>query len=465
MGHSACPENTEAVKVWAAALGSSDAISKWQKDWKDDARKPLYSLTKKKAGVSHTQYTFKFANKCSAVVLFSNSDGKTKLESGSCPETDKCMDHDAQVKKIIETSHVMKALLSTVKLSSSQHNCAHFVEMAKDFGFKCTDKLAALDVDAKLSDICCASCTGKQKPKETSPKTTTPKSKKTCGAPSYVGDGNCDDNNNNKGCEYDGGDCCAKSVKGGKVQETYCPKCECIDPAYQEQSTGKKCGLPSYKGDGNCDDENNHKGCAYDGGDCCPKTVPGGKVSEKYCTKCACVDPDNQGKNTCGVPDYKGDGNCDDENNNKGCAYDGGDCCPKTVAGGQVKKKYCSKCACVDPDNQGPAVPKCGLPDYKGDGNCDDVNNNKGCAYDGGDCCPETAQGGKVKTKYCTKCSCIDPKKSCGSPKYFGDGNCDDNNNNAGCSYDGGDCCAGTVEGGKVVTNYCKECKCIDPDA
>ena len=101
--------------------------------------------------------------------------------------------------------------------------------MAKGYGFKCTDKLTQLGVNAKLSDICCASCTGKQKPKETSPKTTTPKtttpkSKKTCGAPSYVGDGNCDDNNNNKGCGYDGGDCCAKSVKGGKVQETYCQK-------------------------------------------------------------------------------------------------------------------------------------------------------------------------------------------------------------------------------------------------
>merc|ERR1712078_563681 len=48
-----------------------------------------------------------------------------------------------------------------------------------------------------------------------------------------------------------------------------------------------------------------------------------------------------------------GDGNCDDENNNKGCEYDGGDCCAKTVDGYEVSKKYCSKCECVDPDNQG----------------------------------------------------------------------------------------------------------------
>ena len=45
----------------------------------------------------------------------------------------------------------------------------------------------------------------------------------------------------------------------------------------------------------------------------------------------------------CGSPDYKKDGNCDDDNNNAGCEYDGGDCCPKSVEGGEVKKKYCKK--------------------------------------------------------------------------------------------------------------------------
>ena len=60
--------------------------------------------------------------------------------------------------------------------------------------------------------------------------------------------------------------------------------------------------------------------------------------------QCKCIDPKNQGgKPTCGLAQYKGDGNCDDENNNKGCAYDGGDCCAKTVKGGQVNKKYCKE--------------------------------------------------------------------------------------------------------------------------
>ena len=123
--HTVCPKNTEAVKVWAAALSNNDAISKWQQGWKADARKPLYSLTKKKAGLSNTQYTFKFANKCSAVVLFSNNEGKVKFESGSCAGTDKCVDNDAKVKTTISMSLGIKALLAAAKLDPSQYKYEH----------------------------------------------------------------------------------------------------------------------------------------------------------------------------------------------------------------------------------------------------------------------------------------------------------------------------------------------------
>ena len=61
------------------------------------------------------------------------------------------------------------------------------------------------------------------------------------------------------------------------------------------------------------------------------------------CLQCACIDPNNLGDQPCELPEYKGDGNCDDENNNKGCGYDGGDCCYKTVKGGKVEKKYCKE--------------------------------------------------------------------------------------------------------------------------
>ena len=49
-------------------------------------------------------------------------------------------------------------------------------------------------------------------------------------------------------------------------------------------------------------------------------------------------------------------------------------------------------------------VGSCGFPLYFDDGYCDDVNNNKGCDYDGGDCCPPHYGGWN---DYCTTCECI----------------------------------------------------------
>ena len=40
-----------------------------------------------------------------------------------------------------------------------------------------------------------------------------------------LGDGYCDDGNNNEGCNWDGGDCC-----GGDDDFTYCTECACLDP-------------------------------------------------------------------------------------------------------------------------------------------------------------------------------------------------------------------------------------------
>ena len=46
----------------------------------------------------------------------------------------------------------------------------------------------------------------------------------------------------------------------------------------------------------------------------------------------------------------------------------------------------------------------CVFPDYQGDQFCDDENNNANCHYDGGDCC-----GSNVNITYCTQCLCLDP--------------------------------------------------------
>merc|ERR1712111_312918 len=46
------------------------------------------------------------------------------------------------------------------------------------------------------------------------------------------------------------------------------------------------------------------------------------------------------------------------------------------------------------------------------------------------------------------------PPSGCEFPQWEGDGWCDDGNNNADCSYDGGDCC-----GDNVQTTYCSVCE------
>ena len=44
-----------------------------------------------------------------------------------------------------------------------------------------------------------------------------------------------------------------------------------------------------------------------------------------------------------------------------------------------------------------------GNEDWIGDAYCDDINNNVGCNFDGGDCC-----GSNVSTQYCTECLCLE---------------------------------------------------------
>ena len=53
-----------------------------------------------------------------------------------------------------------------------------------------------------------------------------------------------------------------------------------------EPTTDGDCASPSYKSDGECDDENNVVECDYDGGDCC-----GAYVVTTWCNDCLCLDP------------------------------------------------------------------------------------------------------------------------------------------------------------------------------
>ena len=47
----------------------------------------------------------------------------------------------------------------------------------------------------------------------------------TCANHFLKGDNYCHDENNNCGCEWDGGDCC-----GENVNTQFCSACECLDP-------------------------------------------------------------------------------------------------------------------------------------------------------------------------------------------------------------------------------------------
>ena len=40
------------------------------------------------------------------------------------------------------------------------------------------------------------------------------------------------------------------------------------------------------------------------------------------------------------------------------------------------------------------------------------------------------------------------PEDACGSPQWFNDTYCDDDNNNEECGWDGGDCCGDDIKTG-----------------
>ena len=125
---------------------------------------------------------------------------------------------------------------------------------------------------------------------------------------------------------------------------------------------------------------------------------------------------------------------------------------------------------------EGNGTTPCTVQGWIGDNFCDDVTNNIGCNFDGGDCC-----GANVNTEYCSACLCLESggggiggtttssitTSSSGTTSttsggcnqgWTGDGYCDDINNNVGCNFfDGGDCC-----GANVNTQYCTECLCLE---
>jgi hypothetical protein len=57
------------------------------------------------------------------------------------------------------------------------------------------------------------------------------------------------------------------------------------------------------------------------------------------------------------------------------------------------------------------------------------------------------------------------PTNGCEHPDYANDSYCDDGNNNAGCDWDGGACCPPNSIENPYWNVDCSDCKCLDPNA
>ena len=104
-----------------------------------------------------------------------------------------------------------------------------------------------------------------------------------CQPESFISDGFCDDSLNFPICEFDGGDCCSSTS-----DYAFCSVCLCVSHANftEPMAYSDKCQI-SWIGDGVCDDVNNNEGCFYDEDDCCGDK---GQTQFDYCTICQCYE-------------------------------------------------------------------------------------------------------------------------------------------------------------------------------
>ena len=78
----------------------------------------------------------------------------------------------------------------------------------------------------------------------------------------------------------------------------------------------------------------------------------------------------------------------------------------------------------------------CPNPEAVSNGYCNDENNNAECNYDAGDCC-----GTCVVTEHCSECQCLNGVAGYVSSSLIGDGICHIDFDKSECKYDDGDCC------------------------
>ena len=185
----------------------------------------------------------------------------------------------------------------------------------------------------------------------------------TKGIKDSIGDSFCDYDNNNEECAYDGGDCCTCTNFASwsddyryEIFNIFCrdPRSGCLDPRVDMYPNCTDGVIPNI-GDGWCDAENNNEGCRFDGGDCCDCARASNESSFSLCADpgAECYNPNAvtvQSSCINGSIESIGDGVCDADNNNKGCLYDGGDCCMCTCTDGQFWRCGYKGFSCVDPD-------------------------------------------------------------------------------------------------------------------
>merc|ERR1712110_157944 len=96
-----------------------------------------------------------------------------------------------------------------------------------------------------------------------------------CGKPDHTTDVFCDDENNNAGCEWDGGACCNRLATDNSFNKwnAFCKDCECIDPSARESPVI-------------CEDEHTAKKCKKCKGKKCKSSADCKKNCKKTCKLC-----------------------------------------------------------------------------------------------------------------------------------------------------------------------------------
>ena len=293
--------------------------------------------------------------------------------------------------------------------------------------------------------------------------------------PFMIGDGTCNPECFNVGCQFDSGDC------------YYCGS-DCV---------GKM-------GDGHCDSQCYIGACELDGGDCnvcnsetgCLNSLVNNGVCDKQCFNFECSFDGQDCYHCDRRPEcsdrFVGDGVCDYDCYHEDCGWDEGDCetvcktseygiCKDYMTLDDTCQRECYYEECGwdgDAENlgggewsersgEGPCQPECAedcQTHMVGDRQCDRACFNAACQYDSGDCdvcapgCPWSWVHDGQCDPECYNEACFmdgdegdvsgvggdcsaDSLCSTGcTPFMVGDGACDANCTSAACGFDGGDC-------------------------